>query len=298
MRSLCRSLCATECELQAVPGRASTCRASPSQGGTAISFAPSTGSVCRDSEAANERALAALLSITCLPVLSLRRCAPRSRLIDRMVRLDLAPAADDDAALFDLPTTTLDSAAAPVSSSESSSDDDEGPSALSTLAARQSELVREREQREADLKCVLRSQTTACCRRSCSCGSSVLPKALPTQRRLARQRKESRRERDARAKAAKAVVAVPSPSPSDEHEPDEPVASTSAAPRSIARLPSSVFAEASASIEAARLEAKRADQLEREAAAQSERHRRAKRRRLDEAPQPGSARDLGCVLRT
>ena len=213
-----------------------------------------------------------------------------------MVRLDLAPAADEDAALFDLPTT-LDSAAAPVSSSESSSDDDEGPSALSTLAARQSELVREREQREADLKCVLRSQTTACCRRSCSCGSFVLPKTLLTQRRLARQRKDSRRERDARAKAAKAVVAVPSPSPSDDDEPDEPVASTSAAPRSIARLPSSVFAEASASIEAARLEAQRAEQLEREADAQSERHRRAKRRRLDEAPQPGSARDLGCVLR-
>lgn len=43
------------------------------------------------------------------------------------------------------------------------------------------------------------------------------------------------------------------------------------------------------------MESERAEKLEREEEARSERRRRSKRRRLDDQPQAGSARDLGCV---
>lgn len=72
-----------------------------------------------------------------------------------MVRLDLAPVSADERGDADLlgPAPAL---AGPAGSSSESESDGEGPSALSTLAARQSELIRERERREADLRCVLR----------------------------------------------------------------------------------------------------------------------------------------------
>lgn len=74
-----------------------------------------------------------------------------------MVRLDLTANADDAdlADSLDFPTAALGAPTAPGSSSESESDDDAAPAALSTLAARQGELNRERERREADARCVL-----------------------------------------------------------------------------------------------------------------------------------------------